>query len=113
MKDEVLAGSGVRRLAAAMLIRAALDIRWATRGREVISWMNDPTEAEFSFKFCCRILDRDPRQVRGLLEQKAEWWLAKPAQSRFIWPRPAGRAAFSATSSRKQPLPDSGRRLAS
>lgn len=68
---------GIRRLAAAMLIQAALDIRSLRQRPEVVSWMRDESHADLSFVFCCHVLGRDPDQVRCLLEQGAGWWLAE------------------------------------
>ena len=112
MEEEVLAAWGARRLAAAMLVRAALDIHSVTKGRDVISWMRNPSEAEFSFVFCCRLVGRDPRQIRSSLEHQADW-LVQRARPGIVCPRPASRAASSAATMREHAIRRSPERLAS
>jgi hypothetical protein len=66
MKDD--AGvRGVHRLAGAILLQAIEDLRFGTgrRRAEALCWiMDDSTEEQFSFRFCCRMLHRDPEQIR-------------------------------------------------
>jgi hypothetical protein len=58
---------GVHRLAGAILLQAIEDLRFGTgrRRAEALRWiMDNSTEEQFSFPFCCRMLRRDPKQIR-------------------------------------------------
>ena len=63
---------GLHRLAGAMLIQAIADLGCGsqTKSEDALRWINDPSEGEFSFVFCCRLLGRDPDRVRRLLEHQ-------------------------------------------
>ncbi len=64
---------GVNRLAGAVLVQAIEDIRSGSgRKREdAIRWVTDPSEEQFSFVFCCRMLNRNPDEVRRMLVRQA------------------------------------------
>lgn len=63
---------GIHRLAGAILVQAIADMRGGSgrRREEVLRWIEAPSEARFSFVFCCRILNRDPNEVRRFLERR-------------------------------------------
>ena len=62
---------GVHRLAGAILVQAIEDIRGFGRRREdAIHWIADSSDREFSFVFCCRMLNRDPEEVRRFLVRR-------------------------------------------
>ena len=63
---------GLHRLAGAVLIRAIADLHGGSqiKREDASRWMNDPSEEEFSFAFCCRLLNRDPDRVRRSLEHQ-------------------------------------------
>jgi len=57
----------VHRLAGAILLQALEDIRVGSgrRRAEALEWlMENRADEQFSFRFCCRILQRSPEQVR-------------------------------------------------
>ena len=69
---------GVHRLAGAILVQAIEDIRCGSgrRKEDAIHWVTDNNDSQFSFIFCCRMLDRDPEDVRRfLLRQSLPNWL--------------------------------------
>ncbi len=69
---------GVHRLAGAILVQAIEDIRCGSgrRKEDAIQWVTESSEAQFSFVFCCRMLDRDPEDIRRfLLRQSLPNWL--------------------------------------
>ncbi|HZS51557.1 MAG TPA: hypothetical protein VFA54_11885 [Bryobacterales bacterium] len=69
---------GVHRLAGAILVQAIEDIRCGSgrRREDAIRWVTDSNEDQFSFVFCCRILGRDPEEVRRfLVRQRIPDWL--------------------------------------
>ena len=70
---------GLRRLAGAMLISALddLDSRSHSRRDEVLNWISRRDARVFSFEFCCRILGRDPNELRRKV--KTESFSAKSA----------------------------------
>ena len=57
---------GMRRLAGAMLITAFDDLESHSDSRrgEVLSWISRNDGRIFSFEFCCRMLGRDPNELR-------------------------------------------------
>jgi len=69
---EVAELRGVHRLAAAVLVQAIEDVRSgsARKRSEALHWIEDPSEAQFSFVFCCRLLNRNPEQVRRFLREQ-------------------------------------------
>ena len=62
---------GVHRLAGAMLVQAIVDVRCSTgkRREEALEWINHPGKDRFSFESCCRMLNRDPGQIRRFLNR--------------------------------------------
>jgi hypothetical protein len=72
MKADYSVDEAVRRLAAAILIRAIEDLRGQSRLKkeDALAWMRSSDEMQFSFVFCCRALGRDPERVRPILEQQ-------------------------------------------
>lgn len=67
MTEDVTGIRGVNRLAGAVLLQAIEDVRVGSGRRrvEALQWiMEDRTEEQFTFQFCCRMLHRDPVQVR-------------------------------------------------
>src|SRR5215472_12038418 len=73
---------GVHRLAGAVLVQAIEDIRSGSgRKREdAVRWVTDSSEEQFSFIFCCRILNRNPEEVRRMLVRQAlpAWLFPNP-----------------------------------
>ena len=59
---------GFERLAGSMLLQAMADLRsgFVNRG-SAWEWMEGKGDDHLSFAQCCRILRRDPEQVRGLM----------------------------------------------
>lgn len=75
---ELVGLRGVHRLAGAVLVQAIEDIRCGSgrRKEDAIRWVNESSDDQFSFVFCCRILNRDPEDVRRfLLRQSLPKWL--------------------------------------
>ncbi|GEM_PF-4655607 len=72
MKADHTMDESVRRLAAAVLLRAIEDLRGQSRLKkeDALSWMRSSDDMQFSFVFCCRALGRDPERVRPFLEQQ-------------------------------------------
>ncbi len=70
---------GLRRLAGAMLISALddLDSRAHSRRDEVLNWISRRDARVFSFEFRCRLLGRDPNELRRKV--KTERFSAKSA----------------------------------
>ena len=64
---------GVHRLAGAILVQAIEDIRCGSgrRREDAIRWMSDPSEEQFSFVSCCKLLSRDPEEVRRFLVRRS------------------------------------------
>lgn len=64
---------GVYRLATAMLLQALQDVSSSSMGRRssALRWINSSEDSSFSFFFVCRVLNRDPHQVRRFCERKA------------------------------------------
>ena len=75
---------GLQRLAGAILLQAIEDIRYRSgKTREdAIHWVQDPSDAQFSFVFCCRLLHRKPDDVRQFLERRdvIEWLFSAARQ---------------------------------
>ena len=63
---------GIHRLAGAVLVQAIEDVRsgYGKRREEALRWMNDPSDSQFSFIFCCRLTNRNPQEVRRFLQQQ-------------------------------------------
>ena len=63
---------GLHRLAGAILLQAIEDIRFRSgkTREEALQWVQSDSEDQFSFVFCCRILERDPDEVRRFLERR-------------------------------------------
>ena len=63
---------GVQRLAGAILVQAIEDIRCGSgrRREDAIRWMADSSEEQFSFVSCCKLLNRDPEEVRRFLVRR-------------------------------------------
>ena len=60
---------GFERLAGCMLLQAMADIQSGSvkhRGLG-LEWLNSTTDENLSFAHCCRILGRDPEQVRATI----------------------------------------------
>ena len=70
---------GLRRLAGAMLISALddLDSQSHARRDEVLNWISRRAGRVFSFEFCCRMLGRDPNELRSKV--RTERFSAKSA----------------------------------
>jgi hypothetical protein len=65
---------GVYRLAGAMLLQAIQDTTSSSTGRRsgALRWMRRSSDDTlFSFSFVCRVLNRDPEEVRRYCEGKA------------------------------------------
>ncbi len=64
---------GVHRLAGAILVQAIEDIRCGSgrRREDAIRWVTETSEEQFSFVFCCRMLSRDPEEVRRFLVRQS------------------------------------------
>lgn len=60
---------GVCRLAAAILVLAIEDLRRGSGRKrdDAIRWITDSREDEFSFVYCCRILNRSAEEIRRML----------------------------------------------
>jgi hypothetical protein len=63
---------GVRRLANAMLLQAISDATSRSAGlrTSAAQWMSRPDEFAYSFSFICRVLNRDPDDVRRFCQKK-------------------------------------------
>ena len=63
----------VHRLAGAVLLQAIQDATSRSAGRRAgaVRWMNRQVESCYSFSFICRVLNRDPNEVRRLCERQA------------------------------------------
>lgn len=76
--DETVSVRGVHRLAGAILVQAIEDVRCGSgrRREDAIRWITDSNDEQFSFVFCCRMLNRDPEEVRRfLVRQSLPDWL--------------------------------------
>src|SRR5690242_1163434 len=83
---EILPGEadlrGIERLAGAVLLQAIEDIRTrgGRTGEDAIRWLNDNSDEHFSFVFCCRILHRDPNEIRSVVLREAlPDWIIRPS----------------------------------
>ena len=75
---ESLGVRGIQRLAGAVLVQAIDDLRCGVsrRREEATRWIESESEEQFSFVFCCRMLERDPEETRRfLLRQSIPGWL--------------------------------------
>ena len=63
---------GFYRLATAVLIQAIQDALSYSVGRRTsaLRWINSDQQDGFSFSFVCRVVNRDPREIRRFCEQK-------------------------------------------
>jgi hypothetical protein len=74
MKDQDQAlERGVYRLAGAMLVQAIQDAGSNSAGRRnnALRWINGAEDSLFSFQFVCRVLNRDPEDVRRFCSRRA------------------------------------------
>lgn len=71
----------MHRLANAMLLQAVQDALSSSTGRRTsaLRWMSNADDSCYSFSFVCRLLNRDPQQVRRFCQRKA----AERGVSRF------------------------------
>jgi hypothetical protein len=80
--QEFVSVRGVHRLAGAILVQAIEDIRCGSgrRREDAVRWITDSSEEQFSFVFCCRMLNRDPDEVRRFLVRQSlpDWLFARP-----------------------------------
>ena len=55
-----------------LCVQAIEDLRCGSNRRreDAIHWIEEDSETQFSFVFCCRILQRDPEEVRRFLLQR-------------------------------------------
>jgi hypothetical protein len=75
---EALGVRGIQRLAGAVLVQAIDDLRCGVsrRREEATRWIESDSDEQFSFVFCCRMLERDPEETRRfLLRQSIPGWL--------------------------------------
>ena len=63
----------VYRLAAAVLLQAVQDSGSSSIGKRTaaLRWINSNDQSSFSFTFICRVLNRDPNDVRRFCESRA------------------------------------------
>jgi hypothetical protein len=63
---------GIHRLATAMLLQAVQDSMSQSSGRRnsALRWINGKDQGPFSFLFVCRVLNRDPEEVRRFCLKK-------------------------------------------
>ncbi len=63
----------VYRLAAAVLLQAVQDAGSNSIGKRTaaLRWINSNDQSSFSFAFICRVLNRDPDEVRRFCESRA------------------------------------------
>jgi hypothetical protein len=64
---------GVYRLAGAMLLQAIQDASSTSMGRRssALRWMNGNDDSCYSFAFICRVLNRNPDEIRRFCQRKA------------------------------------------
>ena len=77
-REEGVDVRGVHRLAGAVLVQAIEDIRSGSgkRREDAIQWVASSSGEQFSFVFCCRMLNRDPDEVRRfLVKQSLPDWM--------------------------------------
>ena len=60
---------GVQRLAGAVLVQAIEDLndRWGRTRGHAMQWIADRREGQFSFVYCCRMMSRNPDEMRRAL----------------------------------------------
>jgi len=63
---------GLHRLAGAVLVQAIEDIRCGSSKKrvEAMNWVENNVEDQFSFVFCCQMLERNPAEVRRFLQRQ-------------------------------------------
>src|SRR5712692_4463759 len=63
----------VYRLATAVLLQAVQDSGSSSIGKRTaaLRWINSNDQSSFSFTFICRVLNRDPNDVRRFCEARA------------------------------------------
>lgn len=72
---------GVQRLAGAILLQAIEDIRTrgGRTGEDALQWLSNDSDEHFSFVFCCRMLNREPNEVRSVVLREAlPDWIIRP-----------------------------------
>ena len=72
---------GLQRLAGAILLQAIDDIRTrgGRTGEDALRWLSDNTDEHLSFVFCCRMLNRDPEEIRSVvLREVLPEWIIRP-----------------------------------
>ena len=73
---------GLYRLAGAVLVQAIVDIRCGSgrKKAEALRWIEDASERQFSFSYCCKMVSRDPDHVRRQLarQQIPQWLISSP-----------------------------------
>ena len=69
----MMSDRGVYRLATAVLVQAIQDVASSSIGRRTgaLRWITSKQDSCYSFTFICRVLNRDPNQVRRLCLNKA------------------------------------------
>jgi|ERR1041384_6645250 len=85
---------GVYRLAGAMLLQAINDVGSISQGRRksALRWMRSGEDSLFSFEFVCRVLNRNPEEVRRFCERKLATRIrvttpfAELLRSEHVWP---------------------------
>lgn len=90
--SDTVDGRAIYRLVAAILVQAIQDVRGssAVKRADAIRWINDREDRQFSFTFCCRILNRSPQQVR-------RWLVTQPPKRRrFYMPMAAAHDSIHA-----------------
>ena len=71
---------GLQRLAGAILLQAIEDIRTrgGRTGEDALRWLSDECDEHLSFVFCCRLLNRDPNEVRSVvLKEVLPGWIIR------------------------------------
>ena len=83
--DSKALNRGVRRLAAAVLIRALEDLVSGSepRRRGAFSWFTESDADGMSFEFCCAVLGRDANTLRHRLES-ASFTLTSERHNRIV-----------------------------
>jgi hypothetical protein len=71
---------GLQRLAGAILLQAIDDIRTrgGRTGEDALRWLSDECDEHLSFVFCCRLLNRDPNEIRSVvLREVLPGWIIR------------------------------------
>ena len=65
--NDVALNRCIRRLASAVMIQAMDDVFRGTmrERREALEWIRNGETGQLTFELCCRIIDRDPEDVRN------------------------------------------------